>query len=68
MSDLGHLSQQNVVSFPLENVPEPEKEKSPEPARNVTVRVEHPDITEDGGEDPTEEIEQIFRGEIYLCT
>ncbi|CAD0195187.1 unnamed protein product [Chrysodeixis includens] len=51
-----------VNHYLSQKVPEPEESKSPEPSRNVTVRLEQPDITEDMGEDPTEEIEQIFRG------
>uniref|UniRef100_A0A2A4K3I6 BRCT domain-containing protein n=1 Tax=Heliothis virescens TaxID=7102 RepID=A0A2A4K3I6_HELVI len=50
-----------VNHYLSQHMPEPEKEKTPEPVPNVTVR-EHPDITEDAAEDPTEEIEQIFRG------
>ncbi|KAM3956492.1 LOW QUALITY PROTEIN: mutagen-sensitive 101 [Aphomia sociella] len=38
------------------------REKTPEPARNITVQVDQPDITEDVPDDPTEEIEQIFAG------
>ncbi|KAL0895305.1 hypothetical protein ABMA27_011449 [Loxostege sticticalis] len=42
-------------------VPEPVREKTPEPAvPNVTVQ--QPDVTSDITEQPTEEIEQIFRG------
>ncbi|CAK1541346.1 unnamed protein product [Leptosia nina] len=46
-----------VNHYLSQNVPEP-KEKTPEPAVEVPV----PEITEDMGDDPTEEIEQIFRG------
>ncbi|XP_026726521.1 DNA topoisomerase 2-binding protein 1 [Trichoplusia ni] len=51
-----------VNHYLSQKVPEPEESKSPEPKRNVTVRQEQPDVTEDMAEDPTEEIEQIFRG------
>ncbi|PZC70871.1 hypothetical protein B5X24_HaOG214751 [Helicoverpa armigera] len=50
-----------VNHYLSQHMPEPEKEKTPEPVPNATAR-EHPDITEDAAEDPTEEIEQIFRG------
>ncbi|XP_075979975.1 mutagen-sensitive 101 [Anticarsia gemmatalis] len=59
------VQQDELVNHYLsQHMPEQENEKSPEPgpARNVTVRQEQPDITEDMAEDPTEEIEQIFRG------
>lgn len=46
------------------------KPKSPEPEANVTMRrpdvTARPDITEDLTEEPTEEIEQIFRGKCSL--
>ncbi|XP_063890683.1 DNA topoisomerase 2-binding protein 1 [Helicoverpa armigera] len=50
-----------VNHYLSQHMPEPEKERTPEPVPNATTR-EHPDITEDAAEDPTEEIEQIFRG------
>ncbi|CAB3256134.1 unnamed protein product, partial [Arctia plantaginis] len=56
--------QDDLVNHYLSQVvPEPENEKSPEPAQNREVTMQHkpPDITEDIGDDPTEEIEQIFR-------
>ncbi|CAK1600310.1 unnamed protein product [Parnassius mnemosyne] len=56
--------QDDLVNHYLsQNVPEPVREKTPEPSvPNVTVDPQQPDITEDIGEEPTEEIEQIFRG------
>ncbi|XP_068628524.1 DNA topoisomerase 2-binding protein 1 [Battus philenor] len=52
-----------VHHYLSQNVPEPVKEKTPEPvAPNSTMAPVAPDITEDMEEEPTEEIEQIFRG------
>ncbi|KAJ8733642.1 hypothetical protein PYW07_014193 [Mythimna separata] len=54
--------QDELVNHYLSQNVEPEREKTPEPVRNVTTNVENqPDVTEDV-EDLTEEIEQIFRG------
>ncbi|XP_037301931.1 DNA topoisomerase 2-binding protein 1-like isoform X2 [Manduca sexta] len=50
-----YLSQAAVENVPLD------REKTPERVAPNSTTNEHPDITEDG-EDPTEEIEQIFRG------
>ncbi|XP_063836490.1 uncharacterized protein LOC135085651 [Ostrinia nubilalis] len=56
--------QDEIVNHYLsQNMPEPEppREKTPEPAApNATVQ--QPDVTSDVTEQPTEEIEQIFRG------
>ncbi|CAH0698707.1 unnamed protein product [Spodoptera exigua] len=58
--------QDELVNHYLSQQIEPEREKTPEPVRQETTPpmalVCQPDITEDMAEDPTEEIEQIFRG------
>ncbi|XP_013163515.1 PREDICTED: DNA topoisomerase 2-binding protein 1-B-like [Papilio xuthus] len=52
-----------VNHYLSQNVPEAVREKTPEmAASNATLQPGIPDITEDLPEDPTEEIEQIFRG------
>ncbi|XP_049887714.1 DNA topoisomerase 2-binding protein 1-A isoform X2 [Pectinophora gossypiella] len=52
---------QDIVNHYLsQNMPEPEREKTPEPAApSVTARNDQTEFTQD---EPTEEVEQIFRG------
>ncbi|XP_022821716.1 DNA topoisomerase 2-binding protein 1 [Spodoptera litura] len=58
--------QDELVNHYLSQQIEPEREKTPEPVHQETAPpvalVCQPDITDDVAEDPTEEIEQIFRG------